>query len=108
MDMSYLARKMLEWEQAKRMCNELEAAIRDSVLEIAKTQVVGNVKATYSKGRKSYNYREAGASAPAEIIEICTITSSPKTNWRAVCKNAGISEIPFTQSDPSVSLKLLA
>ena len=108
MDMSYLAKKMLEWEQARRMCDELEAAIRDSVLQLGKTQTVGNVKATYSKGRKRYDYFQAGGAASPGIVLECTTTPAPKTDWRAVCKAAGITEIPFTQSDPSVSVKLTA
>lgn len=108
MDMSYLAKKMLEWEQAKRSCDELEAAIRDSILQLCETQTVGNVKAQYSKGRRSYDYIQAANEVPIKIVNLHTTMPLPKTDWKAVCKSAGITDISFTQSDPSVSLKLIA
>ena len=56
MDMSYLAEKMLEWEKLQRRADELKAMIIDTVLHIEKTQTVGNVRASYNKGRKKYDY----------------------------------------------------
>ena len=110
MDASELAKMMLDWEKMRRRLDELEEAIRDSVLEIGTTQTVGNVRATYSKGRKSYNYREAADGHP--MVSEATIglftKSTPRTDWRGICKHAGIDDVPYTQGDPSVSVKLLA
>ena len=105
MNASELASKMLEWEQARRALDVLEGEIKAAVLEIGKTQTVGNARASYSNGRKSYDYETAGAIAPPEIVAQHT---KPVIDWRSVCKDAGIEDVPFKQSGPSVSLKLLA
>jgi len=106
MDASELAKQMLRWEQVRRQLDEIEAAIKDSVLEIGKTQTVGNVRASYSKGRKTYDYKtaidgrnfESDALVPFETVEV---------DYRAACKALGVDDVPFTQSAPSVSVKLL-
>jgi len=102
MDSSELALTMLRWEEAKKQLDELTAIIQAAVLAIGKTQVVGNVRATYSEGRKTYDYVKAGSSAPIDIINKHTV---PSVDWRSVCQEAGI-EAPFTQSPSSVTLKL--
>lgn len=106
MNASELAAKMLEWEQAKRQLDTLTAEIQEAVLEIGQTQTVGNVRASYSAGRKSYNYETAieaadlspGSLGPFEVVTV---------DWRAACKGLGITDVPFAQSEPSVSVKLL-
>jgi len=107
MNPSELAEKMLTWEQAKRDLDALEVEIKAAVLDVAKTQTVGNVKATYNSGRKSYDYQEVGEDAPPDIIEECTTTTT-KVDWRKVVVAWDFDKdlIPFKQSDPSVTLKL--
>jgi len=107
-DKSYLAKLMLEWEQKKRELDELETAIEDSVLQLEETQQVGNVKASYYGGRKRYDYKTVGEDAPASLQESYTKTTV-KVDWRnLVLEGMAVdkAKIPFTQSDPSVSLKL--
>lgn len=112
-DASELAKLMLKWEVQRIILDELEAVIKDTVLKAGKTQTVGNVRATYSAGRKSYNYAYAATGHPRvnEAVEsLYTKTSTTTTiDWRAICKHAGIKgdELPFTQGDPSVRVKLL-
>jgi len=103
MNSTELAHKMLQWEELIRKAQVLECEIAQAVLEIGKTQVVGCVRATYSKGRTSYDYETAGKTAPAEIIAQYTV---PKTDWRKVCQEAGIEAPVAKQSPPSVRLKL--
>ena len=109
MNASTLAKMMLQWETQKRRLNELEQAIRDSVLQIGKTQTVGNVRATYSKGRKKFDYKEAwkrhGYYTDIDIEKYKKVTY----DYRAICRDASFDqdEIPFTESPPSVSVKLL-
>jgi hypothetical protein len=108
MDASALARDLLRWEQKRRELDELEAAIKDSVMQIGQTQTVGNVRATYNKGRKSYDYQAAADGHPMvseATVELFT-TTTPKIDWRGICKHAGIEDVPFKQGVPSVSLKL--
>jgi hypothetical protein len=108
-DLSALAADMLKWERMKRACDELEQAIKDTVLQLEKTQTVGNVRATYSGGRKTYDYwGAAAASGAADDPDIVGKYSEWITDWRRLCKEEEISEIPYTQSSPSVSLRLLA
>jgi len=112
MDASVLAVKMLEWERLKRALDLLAERIQSAVLEIGKTQTVGNARASYSAGRKTYDYQEAadGHIHVGEATVSLFTTIIPQTesvDWRAICKHAGIEDIPFTQSEPKVTLKLL-
>ena len=82
MDNSQLAALMLEWEATQRKADELAAQIKAVVLDIGKTQVVGNVRATFSAGRRTFDYigaidaaeaagqLEPGSLAPWESDEI--------------------------------------
>ena len=106
MDMSQLASKMLEWETRKRELDVLTTEIEGVVLQIKQTQTVGNVRATYSQGRKAYDYREAveKAGVPEDILERFT---SSVIDYRSVCANEKLADVPFTQGEPSVTVKLL-
>lgn len=133
MDSSMLAARMLEWEKRKQELDALEAEIKAAVLEIGKTQTVGNVRVTYSAGRRSFDYERSGKSAPAEIVEKFTTISLvtdwqaaceqadvsediialhtdkvSSTSWSEVCKAAGIEPLVVSQSEPSATVKLLA
>ena len=108
-----LAERMQAWEAAQRIADEAQAeadliaeGIKAEVLALGKTQVVGNVRATWKAGRKTYDYQAAAQQlASIEIIEAHTV---PQTDWRKVCETAQIKPdiIPFTQSEPSVTVKL--
>jgi len=102
--LAMLSWDMLSWEQKRRELDALEEQIKATVLTLGKTQTVGNVRASYSQGRKTYDYETPGRKAPEEIITEHTV---PKTDWRMVCKEAGLDAVVVSQSDPSVSLKLL-
>jgi hypothetical protein len=108
-DRSELAKMMLQWEKLQNRADELKAAIVDSVLQLEETVTAGNVKATYYRGRKSYDYSAVGQDAPQALKDKYTEAPAPKTDWRKlVVEGMGIdaSQIPFTQSDPSVSLRI--
>ena len=132
MNMSELAIKMLQWEEQKRKLDELEGELMEAVLEIGKTQTVGNVRATYSKGRANYDYETPGLHAPQEVInnhshseiEIDWMEVAKEaeyttemrenhtkkiifTEWGKVCKGAGIDPLIESQGEPNVKLKLL-
>ena len=111
-NMYWLAQAMLTWERSRRELDELEGKIKNAVLQLGKTQTVGNVRATYSNGRKSYDYKQAVAAyrdslevgLVAKHTETVTITT---TDYRAICKEAELDDIPYTEGKPSVSLKLM-
>ena len=112
MNATELATKMLEWELGRRALDALAEKIEAAVLEIGKTQTVGNARAAYSGGRKSYDYREAAdghrlANKATVGLFTTTIPATAKVDWRGICLHAGIEDIPFTQSEPKVTLKLL-
>ena len=115
MNSSELAQKMLEWEQTQTKADALALEIRDAVLALGKTQNVGNVRASYSAGRKSYDYEtaismmgEAGLLLPDVLKPYETVIPEiVKTDYRAACKGMGVEDIPFTQSEPSVSIKFV-
>ena len=106
-NLSALATDMLRWERMRRELDELEQAIKDTVLQIGKTQTVGNVRASYSGGRKTYNYEAAANGHPFVNQSTVDLFSKTVIDWRGVCNHVGIDDIPFTESPPSVSLKLL-
>lgn len=111
-DMSQLATMMLEWERQQKRADALRTTIEATVMQIGKTHTVGNVRASYSGGRKTYNYQEAGDAhlkVTGEMIRLYTTRPPPVTDWRKVCEHVGVerSDIPFTQSPPSVTVKLL-
>lgn len=108
MNGSELALKMLEYEKIYHQLEALGAEIKAAVLEAGSTQKVGNVTASYSGGRKTFDYVTAAKDkAPAEIIDKFTTTETIiKTDWRQVCQEWGC-DIPFTQSEPSVTLKIV-
>ena len=106
MNATELATKMLEWETTQRAADALRAEIEAAVYALGKTQTVGNVRATFSAGRKTYDYRGAwmvfanGAEPGADFEKVTY-------DYRAACA-ANDLEARFTQSEPSVSVKLLA
>lgn len=111
-DMSNLAMMMLRWEKLQLQADELRGAIEDTVMEIKRTQTVGNVRAVYSGGRKSYDYLFAAGIHPMiseDVMQAFTITPPPRTDWRKICKHLEIPQdkIPYIQSEPSVRVKLL-
>lgn len=106
MDASELAQRMLEWENLKKTLDILTKAIEEAVLELGETQTVGNVRASYSQGRKTYDYKSAIEQAsiePNALVPFQTVN----IDYRAACDNLKIADIPFTQSPPTVTVKLL-
>lgn len=133
MDKSELSMKMLEWEKLQNQIKALEKEIQTAVLEIGKTFDVGNIRASYSAGRREFNYQEACKDADPGIIDKCTTRSvvidyeaifklvkiphdilsanttlSTSIDWKAVCDEIGIEKdkIPLlSQKPPSVTVK---
>jgi len=114
MDASELAQAMLRWEQVQREADALRAAIEAAVMEIGATQKVGNVTASYSNGRRTYDYRraideagQAGMLVPDALEPFTKIVpATVSVDYRLACKHLGIEDVPFTQSEPSVTVKL--
>lgn len=110
MNASELATKMLLWEQRRTELDTLEAEIKEAVLALGKTQTVGNVRASYSKGRTSYDYRtpvEEGVDSGEIHPDALAYYQTVKTDWRTACKAYALEPVIAKQSSPSVSVKLL-
>ena len=111
MDATELAKTMLEWQEAQAKADLLKMDIEAAVLELGKTQTVGNVRASYSAGRKSYDYRKVIEDALEHNLllpQAVEVFAETKIDYTAACKAFGFKDIPFTQSAPSVSLKIVA
>lgn len=109
-DAYVLARLMLRWRAQREKLDQTEEEIKALVLKAGKTQTVGGVRATFSKGRRTYDYESAaeGAGLDNETWNRLVVAhTKPVTDWRALCEAAEIKEIPCVQASPSVSVKLL-
>lgn len=113
MNASELAAAMLKWQELQTAADELAAEIAAAVLDIGKTQTVGNVRASFSNGRKSYDYEAAArAQIPADELDRLLPDFTKTTvsvDWSGLCKANYASADDFikSQSEPSVSLKII-
>lgn len=106
MNATELAQAMLKWQELMDQVKLLEADIKTAVLEIGKTQTVGNVRASYSGGRRTFDYQTPGLAAPVTLIADHTRTETI-TDWKSVCEVAGIEPVVIDQSPPSVIIKMV-
>jgi len=110
MDSKELAHKMLEWGALMEAAEARKQEIIEAVLEIGKTVTNGNVRATYSNPRKTYqSWDEAVMEAEPEGLdpkayEVVTVT----TDWQRAAKDYGIERKAWVDENakPSVTLKL--
>ena len=111
MNATELATKMLEWEKLKRQADTLAAEIEAEVLQMGKTYNVGNVRATFAKGRTytSYDWTPVEQMADPDVIEkFTTITTNSVTDWEKVAVECELAPIVNTKTgDPSVTVNLL-
>jgi len=103
MNDSELAQAMLDWKAAQQAADEIAEAIKAEIADREKGITVGDVRATYSAGRKRYDYQAACLEAPTSVVSKHT---QKVVNWRAVAEELQVEDIPFEQGDPSVSLRI--
>ena len=108
MNASELANLMLKWEELRKQLDDIEATIRLEVLAVGKTQTVGNVRATYNKGTRTFDYETPSKPiTPPELVKQHAETIE-KIDWKSICKKVGATPIVVSQTEPSVSVKLLS
>lgn len=92
------------YRTTKLHLESLEAQIKEIVLAGKETAEAPGVVAKYNNPRKSYQYEQAARehATDEQIIH----HTKPITDWRAVCKDAGLVNIPYTEGEPSVSFKV--
>ena len=110
-----LAQAMLDWQDAQATADSIKERIEEAVLERGKTQTVGNVRASYSAGRKSYDYETAvldcvqsGRIASEDLGPFREeVPATIRTDWRVACNKLSI-DAPFTKAPARVTVKLIA
>jgi hypothetical protein len=117
-----LAAKMLEWGELKERMLAIEQEISDSVAMLQKTQTVGNVRATYSNGRGTWDYKGAFVELTREeelnVIDDYLNRYSTKTivediDWKGMVyeitkkRNIPLDDKYYTPGNPSVKVKIL-
>jgi hypothetical protein len=107
MDKHELAKLMLEYAEKSRELDRIGRLISDAVMDMGETVVVGDVRATYNSGRKSYDWESAALShkdgaIPPQFFKV-------SVDWRGFCKSMDVdmSNIPVIgETSPSVTLKV--
>lgn len=109
-----LTEKMTRWAELKAEISALEAEISAEVQAIGKTIDAGPVRASYTAGRRSYDYQAIAAhiNVPEALVEKHTTTRTDvRTDWRALVLEVKpaeeIVEQFCTAGTPSVTLKIL-
>lgn len=112
-DKNILAGLMLEWAKHKEQLTYIEDEIKQTVLALGETTVAGNVRATYNKGKRSWDYKMGVKMfMPEDYALDEAILQRTKTvrtiDWKGICYDENIDkdDIPYTQADPSVTIKV--
>ena len=105
MNKSELATKMIEWESKKKEIDQLETEIKHAVMLLEESFSVGDISAGFRAGNRKFDYESVGKNVSQDIIDNNT-EEKIEIHWKGVCKEAGISDIPFTTGNPSVNLKI--
>lgn len=103
MNKTELDSKIAEYEKKKRELDILQSEIESVILELKESYQSGNTIIKYSSGRRTFDYESAGQFASDDIISRNT-HSEEITDWAAVCKEAGIKDVPFTKGEPSAKI----
>jgi hypothetical protein len=100
-----LAQKMLKRQELILQAKELEQEISQAVLTLEKTQTVGDVRATYSKPRITYDYE---AAVKAEGLSETQLKCYQKISYdyKRACEEYCIKNIPYKTGQAKVTLKL--
>jgi hypothetical protein len=97
--------KMARYRQLRLEVDKLEDEIKGTVLECGQTIKGHNIEVQFKKGKKTFDYQSAGQYAPGLVIANNTY---PKTDWRAVCKEAGFDDIDYKEGKPTIAIKITA
>ena len=114
-DMRRFALLMLDWEAKKKDLARVEQEIKESVGVLKETQNVGNVRASYSQGRRELDYKSPGIEQlDADTIETYTehvpqriIEAYDEIDWRKACQAVGVEPVTVKEGTPSVTVKLV-
>lgn len=99
----------LELAELKEREAILNEQITLYVLGREKTQSIGSVKATYRKPRKTWHYDKAWEKyrhMHSDVNEDDYTKVTKRVDYRALCNDAGITDIEYVEADPKVSIKV--
>ena len=105
MNKSELAEKLLEWESKKRELDILEELITHEVMALEESFTVGNITAKLNGGKRKFDYEGASQNVSKDIVDRNTKVET-KIDWKSVCKEGGVEDIPFTTGNPSVTFNI--
>jgi predicted transcriptional regulator len=111
---SELAKAMLLWEEMSRELDLLEEIIERAVVLIGETQVVGNVRVTYSKGRSKYDYESVAVRefTPEQLADYTThveeqvIEAHDVIDYMKACKDNKVEPDLVSAGTPSAEIKV--
>ena len=116
MGRSELAILILQWESTKFKLDQIEEKIKAAVLDLGESVTVGNVKARYSKGRRSLDYEtpcRAHDRFDAELDNFLTeipeeiIPPHTEIDFIGLAKMLGVKPLVISEGTPSVKMELL-
>jgi len=101
--------KLEKWAELQRQADKLAGEIKEEVLKLKKTVKTDVAKATYSKGRRTFNWEHIALELdpPKHLI---SAYSKTVVDWKKVAEELGVpsdlKEKHCTVGNPTVSLKL--
>ena len=112
MNKNELAKMLLMWSDLNDQMKDIEDQIKEVVLELEETVTAGEVRATYNAGRRTWDYEQGvkmfmpDDSALEVAVDLRTKVIR-KIDWRGICYDENIEkdDIPYSQADPSVTIR---
>ena len=81
-----LPQLMLLWGSLNNELDQVVELIQEQVLQLKATQNVGDVRATFGKGKGSYDYQKIAEAMELDGVFIAKHTSKiTTTDWKAIC-----------------------
>ena len=113
-----LAKDILEWREKRTELQVIEDRIKQAVLDLGKTQTVGDVRASYSAGRRTFGYKEAVegyvAQEPEDLVAFLErveantrVVTTTDVDYRAICDAWKLTAPVITEGNPSVDIKFV-
>ena len=100
-----LSEKMFEWRKKKIELDALEDEIKHAVISNEESFSVDDVVARFNGGKRKFDYEKAGENASENIVERHK-KIVVEVDWKSVCSEAGIKDIPFETGNPTVTLSI--
>lgn len=100
---------MYLYKQAKVTADALENEINDRVIKMESTVDINGVKATFRKGKRTYDYEKIAdaTDVPDDLVKLHTVE---KIDWKKIVDASdvddAVKELFATTGKPTVSIKI--